>query len=84
MERPNAMLDPLAQTMQAIRLARDEVEIISPRNLGRKAYDLLRTYHIREWHDERGAWHVVISASRITEIEQAVIEHRSEGHETDI
>ena len=51
------------------RLAKDEVELVGP-VVGREAFELLRAYHVREWHDRDGRWHVVIAASRVAEIEE--------------
>lgn len=59
-------------------LARSEVELINPRVSG-TAYALLRSYGMREWHDVRGNWHVVVSAGRIPEIEQAERQERRRG-----
>lgn len=51
------------------RLAKDEVELVGP-VVGREAFELLRSYHLAEWHDNRGRWHVVVASSRIAEIEE--------------
>jgi hypothetical protein len=61
-----------------VTLTRSEVELINPRVSG-VSYALLRTYRVREWHDQRGNWHVVVAAQHIPEIEQAELRQRRRG-----
>jgi hypothetical protein len=58
------------------RLAKDETELIGLVNIGREAFELLRYYHSKEWHDNQGRWHVVISTSRLPEVGAAVKKYR--------
>jgi hypothetical protein len=62
-------------------LSSGEVELINPRVSG-AAYALLHSYRVRDWHDQRGNWHVVVAARRIPEIEQAQRRQRRAGDQT--
>jgi hypothetical protein len=64
-----------------VDLARNEVELINPRVSG-TAYALLYSYRRRDWHDQRGNWHVVVAAQRLPEIEQAEIRQRRTGDQS--
>lgn len=57
-------------------LARDEVELINPDVQTRAGYDLLRAYARTSWEDRQGRWHVIVTASRIPEIEAVERRHR--------
>jgi hypothetical protein len=59
-------------------LASNEVELINPRVSG-ASYSLLRSYRLRDWHDQRGNWHVVVAAQHIPEIEQVELKQRRSG-----
>ena len=59
-------------------LASNEVELINPRVSG-ASYSLLRSYRLRDWHDQRGNWHVVVAAQRIPEIEEVARRQRRTG-----
>jgi hypothetical protein len=39
----------------------------------------LRSYRLRDWHDQRGNWHVVVAAQHIPEIEQVELKQRRSG-----
>jgi hypothetical protein len=62
----------------SVILARNEVELINPQVSG-ASYNLLRSYRLRDWHDQRGNWHVVVAAQHIPEIEQAELKRRRGG-----
>ena len=54
-------------------IAKDEVELINPQ-VGGEALALLRACRVNEWFDLQGNWHVVVAASRISDLEKA--EHK--------
>jgi hypothetical protein len=59
-------------------LACNEVELINPRVSG-ASYALLASYRLRDWHDRRGNWHVVVKAQRVPEIERVELRQRRTG-----
>ena len=59
-------------------LANNQVELINPRVSG-ASYARLRSYRLREWHDQHGNWHVVVAARPIPEIEQVERKARRSG-----